>query len=339
MMTRTLIALLFGVLLSAAMPAFAQVNPTYSAALTISSDPSYPTPNSFVELTAESPLLDLQDSTIQWTVNGSPAGTGESVRVAVGALGRPTNVQVSVTGATGSDSATLTIIPASIDLLWESDSYVPPFYKGRAQPGSGSSVRVLAIPHFVNGSGALVPSSSLQFTWKLNGAVDRAQSGLGESSAVFPAASLYGNDTIDVTVKTSDGSIAAESSVAVQTQDPQLALYEDNPLFGVMYHAALSSIGSASESETSFVAVPYFADAVSANDHSLAYQWTVNGSSVAADPLDPSEITIKAQSAGTANVSLSLAKPTDPFFAASGQWQINFSNAAGGTGNVFRTTQ
>jgi len=337
---RTLIALLFGGLLFAALPAFAQVNLTGTSALTISANPTTPTPNSVVTLTAESPLLDLQASDVEWSVNGKAAGSGQSVKVTMGPLGQETDVSVSVSGPSGSDSAELALVPTSIDLLWEADSYVPPFYKGRAAPGSNSSISVLAIPHFTESDGTQIPSSGINFTWKLNGAVEEAQSGLGQSSAVFPAAVLYDSDVIEVDAQTPDGTLAGQASVAVRTQDPQLVLYEDNPLFGVMYHDAISQSSVASESESSFAAVPYFANAVSANGPSLAYQWTVNGSSVATDAQDPSEITINAESSGVANIGLSVSNPADPFFSASGSWQIAFSGpAAAGSGSVFQLSQ
>lgn len=334
-MSRTLIALLFGGILFSALPAFAQLNLTGTSALTISANPTYPGPNSVVQLTAESPLLDLQESDVEWSVNGVSAGSGQSIKLMLGSFGKETDVSVSVSGPSGNDETSITLVPTSIDLLWEADSYVPPFYKGRAMPGSGSMIRVLAIPHFVNANGTGMPSSDINFTWKVNGAVDEAQSGVGESSAIFPAAILYGSDVIDVVAQASDGSLSGEASVTVPTQAPQLVLYEDSPLFGVMYHEAVSQSSTASESETSFAAVPYFADATSANDPSLAYQWTVNGSSVAADPQDPSEITIDAPSAGVANVALSISKPSDPFFSASGAWQISFSGPSAGSDNVF----
>lgn len=340
-MRRTLIALLFRGMFFAVlcacmpMPASAQVNLTGTSALTISSAPAYPTPDSVVQLTAESPLLDLQDSTIAWTVNGTSAGSGRSINVTLGPLGKPANVSVSVSGPSGNDSASLTMIPTSIDLLWEADSYVPPFYKGRAAPGSNSTIRVLAIPHFIDASGDAVPSSDIDFTWKLNGATDEALSGVGESSASFPAAVLYDSDTIDVVARTENGSLSGEASATIRTGDPELVLYEDDPLFGIMYHQALSQSSTASESETSFAAVPYFANTTSANDPSIAYDWTVNGSSVAPDPEDPSEITINAQSSGVADVTLSLSDPSDPFFSASGEWQIGFSGPASASTGIF----
>jgi hypothetical protein len=123
-MTRTLIALFSGGLMFVALPAMAQIDLSGTGdmtALTISADPHYPGPDSIVQLTAESPLLDLEHSDITWSVNGAPAGSGQSVRIPLGAIGEETDVKVSVSGSSGSDSATLALVPTSIDLLWEAD--------------------------------------------------------------------------------------------------------------------------------------------------------------------------------------------------------------------------
>jgi hypothetical protein len=340
MMLRSAVASFVGAtLLLIALPAYAQFD-TGEGALSISPNPQYPSPNSTVQLTAESPLLDLPNSDIEWTVNGAAAGSGQSIQVSVGPLGSATNVSVSVSGESGDDSAELTLVPTSVDLLWEADSYTPPFYRGRAVPTSGSMIRLFAVPHFVASDGTTVAPSGVDFTWKLNGGVDEAQSGIGESSASFPAAILYGTDVIEVDAQTPDGSLAGSASVAIQTQAPQLVLYEDNPLFGIMYHEALGSSQNAPESETSFAAVPYFADAASPNDASLAYQWSVNGISIPTDPSDPSEITISASSSQQAQIQLSVSKPSDPFFSASGSWLVSFgASAQNGSNNAFNSSQ
>jgi len=323
----------------AALPASAQVNFGGTSALTIVATPSHPSPGSVVTLTAQSPLLDLRDSDVEWTVNGKAAGSGQSISIKLGALGTQTAVGVSVSGVSGSDSTQLSIAPTSIDMLWEAVSYTPPFYQGRAVPTSGTTIRVLAIPHFVGPNGA-IPASGITFTWKLNSAVDRAQSGVGESSAVFPAAVLYDTDNITVDAQTPDGSISGEGTLSIRTGDPELVLYEDSPLFGLMYHQALGASNTAAESETTFAAVPYFANADSANDPDLAYTWSVNGSPVATDAKDQSEITVDAQSAGVARIRLNISKLSDPFFGADGSWAVSFSAASGSSqNNVFQSPQ
>ncbi len=337
-MMRRLIAVPAALVLLSTTPAFAQFYNGGQTALTIAESPAHPSPGSRVHLSAESPLLDLAASDVEWTVNGVPAGKGESIDITAGKLGQASHVAVSVTGASGNDSASLTIIPASVDLLWEADSYTPPFYEGRALPSSGSTIRLYAIPHILRSSGVEVPASNLTFTWKNNGAVLQADSGVGKSSATIPAAILLGSDVITVDAQTADGTLSGEASVAIQTIDPHLVLYESSPLFGILYHRALQQNDSATDAETTFTAVPYFADALTARDPNLSYEWRINDSPVANDPKDPNEVTVSSQAVGTAQINLNLSSPRDPFVAANGSWTISFGNTASPQ-DAFNSTQ
>lgn len=320
----------------AALPAFAQLD-YGSGALMIAMTPAYPSPNATVHLTAQSPILDLSHSSIAWSVNGAPAGSGLSIDVPAGAAGSHTAVSVSVSGASGSGSAQIDLTPAPIDLLWEADSYTPPFYEGRALPTSGSKIRVLAIPHVTHADGSPVPASALDFTWKVNGAILLAQSGIGANFITIPAAILYGSDTIIVDVRAADGSQGGEASAVVRTGNPQLLLYINSPLFGIMYHRALGESGNAGDSEIAFTAIPYFINSASPRSAALAYTWSIDGTGATTDPNDPNEFTVRARAPGSAQIGLSVAKPNDPFVSADGSWTVSFggSGANGGTNDVF----
>ena len=312
-------------------PVFAQTSLqslNVGSGLTVSEDPQFPGPGQSVTLTAESPIIDIANSDVEWAVNGSPAGSGSSITIPLGGLGTQTNIALAVSGSSGSDETEVSITPTSIDLLYEADSFTPALYRGRALPSSGSMIRLMAIPHFVQSDGTRIPISSIKFTWKNNGATLSSISGVGKNTATIPAAILYGNDVITVDAQSTDGSLAGERTVSVQTQDPELILYEVSPLYGIQYERAISSSQQAHESESTFASVPYFADVRNVNDASLSYEWEVNGTQVAADSKDPSEITLQASGPETANVSLSLSKPSDPFVSASGTWTIVFSNAS-----------
>ena len=331
---------LFAVTLLVASPVFAQFDSQNDGgALTISVDPAYPGPGQRVTLTAQSPLFDLSASDIEWTVNGSPAGSGTSITTVLKAAGSVSTVGVSVSGPSGSDSTEVSIAPTSMDLLFEASTYVPPLYLGRALPSSGSAIRVLAVPHFIRPDGSSIPSSDIIFTWKNNGATLASLSGIGENSAVIPAAILFGSDAITVDARSFDGSLSGEASLSVRTQDPQLLLYEVSPLFGVMYHRAMGQIGTASESESSFAAIPYLANARGPNDSRLAYDWSVNGASIAADAQNPNEVTIAAQGPETAQIDLSISNPSDPFVSASGEWNISFAQSGSSASDAFHAAQ
>jgi hypothetical protein len=176
------------------------------------------------------------------------------------------------------------------------------------------------------------------FTWKRNDEVIGSVSGLGKSSVVISSPPLYENDTITVDATSLDGTLSGEASVLVPSTQPVLALYEDHPLFGITYYAALGDQTLLSDSEMRFAVIPYFADAKGPNDPLLQYAWQVNGITVPADASNPSEITIDAaKSDGLALIGLALTHATNFFLSASNSWNVTFSSAAAGAQDVFHT--
>ncbi|MDB5238235.1 MAG: seg [Candidatus Kaiserbacteria bacterium] len=333
-------ALLFALILFVAVPAYAQFSiPGADSAVSISTAPAYPGPNASVTLTVQSALYDVGNGTITWTAGGRVIAQGvgaTEAHIVTGPIGSATQVQVTVSGDNGTASRAITITPASIDLLWESDSYTPPFYRGRALSSAGSSVTVVAIPHLVR-SGSAIPPETLTYTWKKDGAVVSSASGRGKSTAVFDGPMLYGTSAISVTAASSDGTLAANGILRIPDTAPRLMLYEDTPLFGILYNKALVNTTYIPETEMSFTVVPFFGPTVSATDPRLEYAWTVNGTSVTPDPAKPYEITINAEkSTGIANIGLELTHSTNYFLDAQGSWGITFSNSAarGGSGGA-----
>ncbi len=333
------LALAFAVVLAlAAVPAYAQLGLLgTSGSVTISLSPQYPGPHDTVTLTAQSSVLDLSQSSIVWSVNGAVVaqGTGqETANVTVGALGSDTAVTVQATAPDStSASATAHIIPTELDLLYDSDSYTPPFYRGRSLPSAGSSLVLQALPHFVEPGGTTVPASDLTYTWRDNGQVMGQVSGKGKSAIVIPSPVLYGTDVISVQAQSSDGLLSGQSSVSVSAVDPIVVLYEDHPLYGILYEKALDSASFIPESEMTFAAVPYFATAHTPADATLQYAWRVNGQSIRSDAAKPNELTLQAgDTSNTALIELSLTHATNYFLDAQGSWNITFSSSSGSAG-------
>jgi len=320
-----------------ALPAYAQEFkiPGADTAVTISMSPSAPTPGSTVRLTLKSPFHDLENSPIEWRVNGKAvaSGVGETtITVNAGNAGEGIDVSASVESDLGSAVAFTTVYPTSIELLWESSGYRPPFYKGRALASAGNSIRIVALPHFLIGKKE-IPASQLIYTWKKSGEVLGSLSGKGRSSLVTGAPMLYGADTISVEARTSDGSLAGTASLRIVSDTPKVALYIDHPLFGILFHKALGASTYIPETEVSFVAIPHFAPASNENDRRLEYAWQVNSGTVRVDTDTPSHLTINAAgSTGVAVIDLSLGHVSDFFFGAEGSWQINFSQSQTGIG-------
>ncbi len=235
----------------------------------------------------------------------------------------------SLPGGDAAPSQNTVTLPSPIDLLVDSDSYVPPFYRGRALPSAGTTIRLQAIPYFKNSSGSRIPSSDIIFTWKQDDRVIGTISGLGKASVVVPAALLYGSTDIEVDARSSDDTSFGTATITVPSVEPPLTLYEDNPLLGITYYRALDANTSIVDSEMTFAVVPYFAQIRSPNDPHLTYAWTVNGSDISPNTQDPSEITLNAKnSSGAAIIGLSLSQSNNIFMNPTGSWNMTLGGSA-----------
>ena len=228
------------------------------------------------------------------------------------------------------------INPTELDLLVDSDSYVPPFYRGAARPSAGTNLRLQALPRFKRGN-AFVPASELTYTWRRNGEVLGSISGRGRAAVTLPVEHLFGTDVISVEARSSDGKLSHISSVSISAAEPILALYENHPLYGVLYNRALSNSASVSGSEATFAAIPFFAQARSIYDPALQFEWRVNSTDIPANLKNPGELTINAEnSSGVAFIELAVTHATNFFLDAKGVWNVTFSSPWGGTSDQFR---
>lgn len=222
-------------------------------------------------------------------------------------------------------------IASPLDLLVDSDSYVPPFYGGRALPSAGSRILLQAMPYFKSTNGSLIPNSDITFTWKQDDRVLGSLSGTGRSSVSLPAAILYGTSDIEVDAYSSDGTRYGVATVSIPSAEVQLVMYQDNPLLGLELYRPLDSAATVPESEMTFAVVPYFAHVHNPNDARLTYQWTVNGSDITPTQGDPSEIVLNAKgSDGQATIGLSLSQSDDMFLMPSATWDISLAAVSPG---------
>ncbi len=302
-------------------------------ALSISLVPSHPGPGDTVRLTARSSVLDLRERAIVWRANGKMIAQGvgtDSAEVLAGALGAETDIEVDVILPNEITArARMIIIPTELDLLIDSDSFIPPFYRGRARPSAGTNLRLEAIPRFKRGGGAYVANPDLIFTWRRNGEVIGEVSGRGKSTAIIPAPHLFGTDRVTVEVRTSDGLLSNEAGLSSVSIQPVLTLYQDHPLFGILYNQALGRTTFVPESEMTFAAMPYFAQARRADDQALSFVWRVNDTEVKPGGTNQNKITINAQnSTGVALLGLELTHATNSYVDAKGLWNITFSSGA-----------
>ncbi|MBI4093865.1 hypothetical protein HY417_02785 [Candidatus Kaiserbacteria bacterium] len=308
----------------------------FGADLAIDVSPAHPTPGERVLAKVHSTLIDLSATELTWSVNGKTIAAGigiTDVDVAAGKLGSEMRLTVTALEA-GLEfaSAEAFIRPVELDLVWESDSYTPPFYRGRALPSAETNLRLETIPRFIRSDGSSVATRDLIFTWKRGGYVMQSVSGRGKSTAVIESPSLFGADTISVEVKTSDGTLVGERSVRIASRTPHIALYQIHPVLGITYHRAFLEENLIPETEATFSAAPYFAEARHADDSTLRYQWKIHGIEIQNDEARPSTITINAEnSSGEALVELFLTHATNLFLDTTDSWNFIFNSRDAGT--------
>lgn len=298
--------------------------------VTFSTNPQNPSPNQPVTVTIQSYAINLNSAKITWYVDKEVVKEGiaeKSIQANTKEFGKTTVIDVVIVDAEGvrSDKKFL-LRPIEIDILWEADTYTPPFYKGKALPTYKSNVRATAMARFRSLSDN---PSSFYYTWTIN-QIQGLGEGLGKTSAIIPM--KYAGSPVPTLVKASDPSTNSEQGNSGSTMqnilavDPLLLFYEQAPLLGTILERALS--GSANTKGTSFRirAVPYFFSIDDMANGDLVYTWKKGGQSIAPS-LDPTSFQLgKAGTGAEASaVSLSVQNRKRILQAANTQVTVNFS--------------
>ncbi len=245
--------------------------------------PEVPQPGQQVTIEAQGIGDFLGDATLTWQQDGKTVLTGlgqRKISFAVGSLGTVTRIHVLIQSPThGTIERDFTLVPSVVHLLWEADTSVPPFYRGKALYSAGSRFTVIAIPQIVSG-GATITFNNLSFQWKLNGDPAVDQSGKGRSSASFEGSQLRASETVSVDVYLG-ATLVGRSGVTIPAVNPELALYIQDPLRGALYDQAMPSTISLLNTEVTLKAEPYYFASESIANGSASFDWTLNGAATA----------------------------------------------------------
>ncbi len=305
---------------------FAQGVPGISTPISIDMSPTNPGPNETVTLTATSYSFNIDSSLITWMVNGSVVSHGlgdKTLTLSSGPLGKQTTVTLSAqVPSLGLFTGSENINPALVNLVWEAQTSVPPFYQGKALLGWGATYKVVAVPQ-VYENGTLVNPSHLVYTWSKDYSVDSDQSGYGKDTYQSDGSINYtlGGDTVSLSVATTDGSATAQGSVDLSPITPSILIYPESPIYGILYNQSVSQTSLSGDS-ISLHAEPFFFSDISSAIGSLI--WTINGTTAGGFAGNPS-ITLVRQdpSAGISVVGVSLQSPTAMLQGAQGSVTIN----------------
>lgn len=254
--------------------------------------PQYPSPGQTVTLTAVNYSSGADTATYIWSVNNAIVLQGigaKTLTLSAGAAGSSQAISLLVVQNGAAEGAASAVIrPADVDMVWEGETSVPPFYTGRPLPNGQSALTVMAVPHIRTSSGE-VPQNSLVYTWKVNGAPLGSQSGYARSSVVISPPSFNQAFTVSVHAQTPDGTGAADGATTIQPETPSALVYESAPLLGVLFNETVSGTVPFPGDELSFAAFPLFSGDLAA----LTSAWTLDGGAFSVDPSKPLDVTFR----------------------------------------------
>ncbi|KKU26570.1 MAG: hypothetical protein UX39_C0008G0033 [Candidatus Magasanikbacteria bacterium GW2011_GWA2_46_17] len=305
-----------------------------SGVLLVRTVPARPTPHQFVTVIIESFSIDLDRSNISWFLNNNlskDASNQKTFSFKTGGPGSTSNILIVVKTFEGEViQETLNIRPATVDVLWEAESYVPPFYKGKSLYPFQGTVKIVALPNIVTAGGGTLSAKNLVYNWKVDGHPATAASGYGKNFIFFRGDIPLKAANITVEVSSVDQSYVAEGNTVITPVQPGIVFYEDSPLLGVLQNRALFGNITLRDEEIKIVAIPYFVGVTEREGRGLSYNWRLNEQKITGS-LDKSALSFRQEkeSAGNARVSLEVSSPSRIFQTVTSEISLLFGNPAG----------
>jgi hypothetical protein len=245
--------------------------------VTIDASNYNPMPGQTVDITLESFSFDLNSSSIVWQVAGKVHSKGvgiKTISVKAPSIGSKLNVSAIIKSPDGTETTKVyTIKSGAVDIIWESNGYRPPFYKGKLPYIYQNSIKLVAVPHFSKSGTKEIDPKTLVYTWKLGGKFIDGGQGYGKQSVVITSSIIPKPLEISVDVTNREQTDRASGSIVLNPTEPIVTFYEDDALYGTMYNKSIVNSTSLKNSEMKVVAVPFGFNL--RNDKTI-FNWSIN---------------------------------------------------------------
>jgi hypothetical protein len=246
--------------------------------------PTYPAPGEKVTITLEAYGTDLNSAIIAWSVNGTEALRGKGQKIfstVAGSLGEEQVIRATIRPLNGlALTKTFYVNPQSVDIIWQADTYTPPFYRGKAMFSPQTKVTLVAMPNVINQNGAQVNPGEVTYKWKKDFVVQGKNSGYGAQTFSYKGDILL--QTVNIGLEVSiEGGNTAETYFDLAPTTPEIGMYEQSPIYGTLYNRDVSGgFDFENSSERSIAAIPYFFGVPNRESIKLSYEWAINGTKI-----------------------------------------------------------
>lgn len=303
---------LLALMLVVPTPSLSQtLNPTQPDPVQYLTTPEVPGPGDRVYLEIQGVGSFLGNSKITWSQGGKVllSGTGErAYTITAGELGGNVTVRATIENTPyGTLTHDFVIAPSLVNLVWEAQTSVPPFYRSKPLYSGGALVTVAAFPQVLSGK-TYIAAKSLSFQWTLNNNLIPEQSGLGRSTFTFQGDQLKNAEVVEVDVLLGN-KIAARGRVTIAPTLPQTFLYQRDPLRGEILEQALPANITLVGKELTVTAEPYYFSGVSTLGQSgnLQYTWNINGSPATGPDSARGVLTLRRAGDGAGSATLGVS--------------------------------
>jgi len=251
--------------------------------VSFSATPSTPQPGEVVSFRVESFSTNLNKGSIVWFINGveSLSGVGNTTFSATTPrAGERLSVEVVITTQEGNTvRKNYSITAASVALIYEANSYTPPFYKGKALFPLQGDAQIIAIPNVII-DGEQISRDQLIYTWSVNNRVMQDMSGFGRSTYFYNSDILSQNKFVSVEVSAQGSDASTEGEIFISPTRPEIIIYEKSSAYGIVERNLADITNTLFSTEIELAAYPFFMSARKNTDANLTYDWSINGKSL-----------------------------------------------------------
>jgi hypothetical protein len=319
------------ILCAFSLTAHAQI-PVSIGGLELTPSSTSPVPGESITITARSYTVDIHTAKVTWYVDGKivKSGVGETVyEVKAPSLGKKLAIDVVATTPDGTTvKAALDLGSGSVDVIFESDGYVPPFFKGKIPAVYQNVVKIIAVPHISNKSGVEYDPATLVYQWKKNGRALEDQSGYGKQSVTLEGDIVPRAFDLSVSVWPRDNSSVAEGYVSVAVGSPEINFYVDDPLYGPLFNRSVgATLRIGANKETTVLGVPFGFNKPRVGTGDLSWEWGLNGRGQS-NLSSRESIILRSpdQSTGSSNIQLTITNTDKILQGATGLFSVIFSS-------------
>jgi hypothetical protein len=305
-----------------------KVKATSSVDILVNVAPENPAPGENVNITLKSYVDNLDIVSISWSVNGKNVSSGigkKSFSLNAPNAGGETNVTATVSLPSGAIDTKIVIRPTVMVLLTQAmDSYVPPFYKGKALPSPDSTVKVVALPEIKSGSNLINPKN-LTYVWKKDYTNNQNGSGYGKNTFTYVNDYLENSNNIGVTASTTNQKYSSTSNINIGMKEPKIIFYKNDAKLGTIWEQALADGHNIVGNEI-IEGAPYFISPKDIRIPTLTWDWFINNQTITVPSYIKNMIPLQAQTgaSGTSKIRLEINNTDKIFESIVKEINVNF---------------